>query len=252
MKKLIVPLVILLAVSSAWAGRRAGGGSVSREGPNGGSVEAEGGHVGRFGAGSVEATGPNGGTADAEGARAGRFGAGSVDATGANGGSVEAQGARAGRYGTGSVDATGANGGTYNAETTRAPGYTSRDVSATGANGGTYNASYNGYRSGYYYSDGAYRQANIAVNSVYVAPLGAYAGYSVLTQPYYVTYPQYATYPVEVAVQVELTRQGYYAGKIDGVIGPSTQQAITKYQAANGLPPNGNINKALLQSLNII
>ena len=229
MKKLIVPLVVLLAVSSSWAGRRAGGGSVSREGPNGGSVDAEGGHVGRFGAGSVEATGPNGGTYDA-------------------------QGAHAGRYGAGSSSATGPNGGTYNADTVHSPGYTSRNVSATGANGGTYNASatsYNGYRSGYYYTGGTYHQANIAVNTVYVAPVGVYAGYSVMTQPYYVTYPQYATYPVEVAVQVELQRQGYYVGTIDGVIGPSSQQAITKYQAANGLPPTGNINKALLTSLHI-
>lgn len=205
MNKFPLFVVILLPFTTALAGPRAGQFSGSRQGPNGGSVEAEGGHVGRFGTGSVEATGPNGGTYDASATRAGRFG-------------------------TTSVNGTGPNGGTANATAT----------------------SWSGYRSGYVYRNGAYAPANVVVNSAYVAPLGAYAGWSVLARPAYVTYPVYASYPVEVSVQVELKRKGYYGGTIDGAIGPSTQKAIAKYQSDNGLPPTGQINEALLKSLGIL
>lgn len=231
MKPLVVaPLLVVLSVFSSLAGPRVGGGSVSREGPRGGSVEAQGVRVGRAGAGSVSAEGPNGGTYDASGARVGRFGAGSASATGPNGGTYDASAARAGRYGTASVNATGPNGGTVNKSAT----------------------TWNGYRAGYVYTGGVYRPANVVVNTAYVAPIGAYAGWSIMTKPYYVTYPTYATYPVEVAVQVELQRLGYYNGPIDGSVGPQTQKAIAKYQSLNGLPATGTINQALLKSLSIV
>ncbi len=251
MKYPLIVLLFTLPVVSAVAGPRAGAASVSREGPRGGSVEAEGAHVGRFGAGSVSAEGANGGTYDASGVRAGRFGAGTASATGPNGGTYDASAARAGRYGTANVNAQGANGGTYDASATRAPGYSTATVNAQGANGGTVNTTYNGYRSGYVYTGGVYKPASVTVNSVYVAPVGAYAGWSVMAKPVYVSYPAYATYPVEVSVQVELQREGYYAGTIDGTVGPGTQQAIAKYQAANGLPVTGTINQALLNSMGI-
>jgi Putative peptidoglycan binding domain len=213
MKTPLIAVLVLLPVLSAFAGR---GFSVSREGPNGGSVDAQGVQAGRFSAGSVSAEGPNGGTYDASGARYGR-------------------------YGTASSSAQGPNGNTVNR-------------SATWNNGGgtVYGGSFNGYRSGYVYTGGVYRPATITVNSVYIAPVGVYAGWRVMTQPYYVTYPAYATCPVEVAVQVQLKRQGYYGGAIDGSVGPMTQQAIAKYQSLNGLPPTGQINKALLKSLHIV
>ncbi len=230
MSKFFLFALLLLPISTAFAGPRAGGFSGSREGRNGGSIEAEGARFGRFGAGSVEATGPNGGSYDASGVRAGRFGTGSVDATGPNGGSYDASATRAGRFGTATVNGTGPNGGTVNRTVT----------------------GWSGYRSGYVYRNGAYAPANVVVNAAYVAPLGVYAGWSVLARPYYVTCPVYATYPVEVSVQVELERKGYYGGSIDGVIGPGTQQAIAKYQSDNGLPPTGKINEALLKSLGIM
>ncbi len=179
--------------------------------------------------GSVSREGPRGGSAEAEGVRAGRFGAGSVDVEGPRGGSYDASGARVGRFGTGSVSAEGPRGATV-------------DRSAT---------SWSGYRGGYVYTGGVYRPANVVVNTAYLAPLGAYAGWSVIARPNYITYPQYATYPVEVSVQVELERKGYYGGPIDGKIGPQTQKAIAKYQSENGLPATGQINEALLKSLNI-
>lgn len=222
-------LIGCAALDVSQARPRAGRGSVDYEGPRGGSVDASGGHVGRFGAGSVSAEGPNGGTYDASGARAGRFGAGSASATGPNGGSYEASGARAGRYRTGSVDATGPNGGS---------------VSASGS-------AWTGYRTGYVYRGGVYQPANVVVNRAYVAPVGAYAGWSVVALPAYVVYPQFATYPVEVAVQVQLKKLGYYGGDIDGQLGPASQKAIAKFQAAQGLAVTGQINQATLKALGI-
>jgi hypothetical protein len=183
---------------------RAGRGSVDYEGPRGGSIDASGGHVGRFGAGSVSAEGPNGGTYDASGARAGRYRTGSATATGPNGGSVSASG-----------------------------------------------SAWTGYRTGYVYRGGVYQSANVVVNKAYVAPVGAYAGWSVVALPAFVAYPQFATYPVEVAVQAQLKKLGYYGGEVDGVVGPGTQKAIAKYQAAEGLAVTGTITPALLKSLGI-
>jgi len=237
---------------SAQAGRS---GSRSYETQRGGTVEAQGQSYGRFKSGSVSAESANGSTYDAQGVRAGRFSAGSASATGANGGTYDAQGVRVGRASAGSVNATGANGATYDAQGAHVGRYGQGTVNATGVNGGTYTATkttYNGYRSGYVYTGGVYRPATVTVNALYVAPIGAYAGWSVMTQPYYVSYPVYATYPVETAVQVELKKRGFYAGPIDGQIGPGTQQSIANYQQANGLKVNGKINKALLVSLGIV
>ncbi len=222
----------LLCVSHADAGiRRGGGGSVDRsaDGPRGGSIDAEGERYGRYRSGSVEATGPDGGTYDASGTAVGRFGTGSRSATGPNGGTYDASSTRVGPYGERSVNAQGANGGSYSSTTER----------------------FNGYRPNTVYANGVYRPANVTVNSLYVAPLGAYAGWNILTQPYYVSYPVYATYPIETAVQVELTRRGYYSGSIDGSVGPATSAAIRKYQVASDLVATGKINQALLVSLGI-
>ena len=45
--------------------------------------------------------------------------------------------------------------------------------------------------------------------------------------------------PVVEAVQRELAAAGYYKGVVDGVIGRKTRQAITAYQQAVGLEPDG-------------
>lgn len=184
-----------------------------------------------------------------------RFAAGSVSREGPRGGSVEAQGVRAGRFATGSVEAEGPRGGTYESSATRVGRYRTGSVSAEGPNGGSVDkswATWNGYRRGYVYTGGVYRPASIRVNSLYVAPVGVFVGWNVMARPYYVTYPAFATYPVEISVQVELQRRGYYGGPIDGDIGPQTSSAIAKYQADNGLPRTGQINEALLKSLDIL
>jgi len=264
MKTTLIAALVLLSVISANAGRE----SASRTGRNGGTVEAQGGSVGRFSAGSVQAEGANGATYDASGVRVGRFGAANSSAQGANGNTVD-RSARSwnGAAVNGATSTTTYNNNNNGNTATINRGAASTPNAATGYRSTTINdenasyrsatvyhdnTTYTGYRSGYVYANGSYQQANVTVNTVYVAPIGAYAGWKIVTQPQYVTYPAYATYPVEVAVQVELTQQGYYNGKIDGNIGPKTQQAIAKYQAANNLPPSGQINQALLQSLDII
>ena len=221
--------VSLFGLEWAHAGPRARSGSVSREGARGGSIEAEGQRAGRYRSGSVEAEGPRGGSYEASGTQVGRFGTGEVNAEGPRGGTYDASGTRVGPVQSGSVEAEGPQGGTVSRSAT----------------------TWSGYRRGYVYTGGVYRPANIVVNTVYVAPIGLYAGWKVMARPYYVTYPAYATNPVEISVQVELQRQGYYAGPIDGVIGPGTQKAIAKFQSLNGLPATGQINEALLKALNI-
>jgi peptidoglycan hydrolase-like protein with peptidoglycan-binding domain len=55
----------------------------------------------------------------------------------------------------------------------------------------------------------------------------------------------------ETAVQLALRRHGYYRGPIDGDIGPASQRAIRSFQADNGLPVTGTVNRSLLQALRV-
>lgn len=43
-------------------------------------------------------------------------------------------------------------------------------------------------------------------------------------------------------VQEKLSDEGYYHGKIDGVMGPQTDSAIRQYQKAQGLPVTGHLD----------
>ncbi|MGZ4592299.1 MAG: peptidoglycan-binding domain-containing protein [Actinomycetes bacterium] len=47
-----------------------------------------------------------------------------------------------------------------------------------------------------------------------------------------------------VALQESLAAAGYYDGKIDGVYGPATLDAVEALQKANGLPVTGTVDKA--------
>jgi peptidoglycan hydrolase-like protein with peptidoglycan-binding domain len=64
-----------------------------------------------------------------------------------------------------------------------------------------------------------------------------------------VTYTDSATV---TSVQKALKARGFDPGKIDGVMGPNTEQAITAFQAANGLPPSGVIDSTVLMSLAVL
>src|SRR4029077_4151234 len=52
---------------------------------------------------------------------------------------------------------------------------------------------------------------------------------------------QYAN-PTIAGAQDQLARQGYYRGQVDGVFGPATRRAITRYQGDHGLRMTGTIN----------
>ena len=52
-------------------------------------------------------------------------------------------------------------------------------------------------------------------------------------------------------VQLQLQRDGYYDGPIDGILGPSTQDAIAAFQADNGLAVTAAIDEPTLATLGI-
>lgn len=56
---------------------------------------------------------------------------------------------------------------------------------------------------------------------------------------------------VVMDVQVQLQREGYYAGPIDGVIGPMTRGAISAYQADHGLAITSAIDQPTLSTLGL-
>lgn len=52
-------------------------------------------------------------------------------------------------------------------------------------------------------------------------------------------------------VQERLARAGYYAGRIDGEIGPRTRYAIRAYERRHGPPADGVIDRHLLATMGI-
>src|SRR6266496_4475547 len=53
------------------------------------------------------------------------------------------------------------------------------------------------------------------------------------------------------AVQTELTQLGYYNGPVDGIFGPTTRDAVAKYQIDNQLDVTGSLPPDTLQSLGV-
>src|SRR5438093_7541780 len=53
------------------------------------------------------------------------------------------------------------------------------------------------------------------------------------------------------AVQTQLFNLGYYSGSIDGVFGPTTRDAVAKFQIANQLNVTGSLSPDTLQSLGL-
>jgi peptidoglycan hydrolase-like protein with peptidoglycan-binding domain len=52
-------------------------------------------------------------------------------------------------------------------------------------------------------------------------------------------------------IQENLKQQDFYAGEIDGILGPGTQQAIRKYEQEKGLQATGTINLRLINTLGL-
>lgn len=53
-----------------------------------------------------------------------------------------------------------------------------------------------------------------------------------------------------MSAQNALNSKGYDAGRADGVIGPNTRAALTKFQADHGLPQTGALDAPTLDALN--
>jgi len=56
---------------------------------------------------------------------------------------------------------------------------------------------------------------------------------------------------VVVEVQTQLRRDGYYAGPIDGVLGPMTRQAIAAFQSDHGLAITSTVDEPTLSTLGL-
>ncbi|MFL6519987.1 MAG: peptidoglycan-binding protein [Chthoniobacterales bacterium] len=52
-------------------------------------------------------------------------------------------------------------------------------------------------------------------------------------------------------VQSALAREGYYDGAIDGKLGPSTRNALRRYQRDHGLDATGGITSGVIQALRL-
>jgi hypothetical protein len=52
-------------------------------------------------------------------------------------------------------------------------------------------------------------------------------------------------------VQLALRARGLYAGEIDGVIGPRTEDGLMKFQIRTSLPPTGTADSATLEKLGV-
>src|SRR3954452_25249454 len=86
-------------------------------------------------------------------------------------------------------------------------------------------------------------------------PYDYYPGYYADVEPYYYNEGVYSNTPMQdptvSAVQKDLTQLGYYNGPIDGIYGPSTRDAVAKYQIAKQLDVNGSLSAQTLQSLGL-
>jgi hypothetical protein len=53
------------------------------------------------------------------------------------------------------------------------------------------------------------------------------------------------------AVQTQLSQQGYYGGPIDGLFGPTTRDAVARYQAKQNLTVTGSLTPDTLHALGL-
>jgi hypothetical protein len=57
--------------------------------------------------------------------------------------------------------------------------------------------------------------------------------------------------PTVTAVQTQLSQQGYYGGPMDGLFGPTTRDAVTRYQMNHNLTVTGSLTPDTLESLGL-
>jgi hypothetical protein len=89
-------------------------------------------------------------------------------------------------------------------------------------------------------------------NNGYWYPAWGYdpsAEYYAYDAPIYVGHRAEPPDRVIADVQAELQQMGYYQGEVDGLLGPLTREALTAYQADQGLTPTAVIDEPTLDSL---
>ncbi|HEU5246422.1 MAG TPA: peptidoglycan-binding protein [Candidatus Udaeobacter sp.] len=69
--------------------------------------------------------------------------------------------------------------------------------------------------------------------------------------PIYTGYATVTPDQVIVNVQIALQQQGYYAGSIDGDLGPQTRAALAAFQADNGLEVTSAVDQPTLQTMGL-
>jgi hypothetical protein len=91
-------------------------------------------------------------------------------------------------------------------------------------------------------------------NAGYWYPAWGYnpsAQYYAYDGPIYVGHRAEPPDKVIADVQAVLQEMGYYTGEVDGLLGPLTREALTAYQADNGLTTTAAIDQPTLDSLNM-
>ena len=61
--------------------------------------------------------------------------------------------------------------------------------------------------------------------------------------------PQGPYKPTDIEIQTALKNAGFYAGSIDGEIGPKSKKAIEDFQSANGLKVDGKVGAKTWEAL---
>jgi peptidoglycan hydrolase-like protein with peptidoglycan-binding domain len=61
--------------------------------------------------------------------------------------------------------------------------------------------------------------------------------------------PQGPYKPTDIEIQTALKNAGFYAGSIDGKIGPKSKKAIEDFQSANGLKVDGKVGAKTWEAL---
>lgn len=90
-------------------------------------------------------------------------------------------------------------------------------------------------------------------NSGYWYPAwGYYPDYTYLYDGPIYGYNDLAPDQVIINVQAQLQRDGYYAGPVDGVLGPMTRAAIAQFQADHGLAITSSVDEPTLASLGLV
>jgi Putative peptidoglycan binding domain len=90
-------------------------------------------------------------------------------------------------------------------------------------------------------------------NSGYWYPAWGYAPYAYYPYdgPIYTGYADLTPDQVVVNVQIQLQRDGYYFGSIDGLLGPQTRRALAAFQADNGLAITSAIDEPTIATLGL-